>query len=267
MGAGLPVIQTLRDLRETGDEITSIEGIFSGTLAYLFNVYDGKTPFSEIVKDAKAKGYTEPDPRDDLSGTDFVRKVIILGREMGLKLEMKDVKVESLIPAGLEKGSIDDFLERLPKYDGEMKKRFDEAARAARCCATSAASPRTARPRSASSELDRTHAFANIALTDNVVRYATRALQQQSAHRAGSGRGSGSHGGRRVRGSAARVLPISERACERTSNGRRRSRRLRRPTSPSASTSSAFRSTRSATRSPSRARRSPAWSSAARPAW
>ena len=61
-------------------------------------MYDGKTPFSQIVKDAKAKGYTEPDPRDDLSGTDFVRKVIILGREMGLKLEMKDVQVESLIP-------------------------------------------------------------------------------------------------------------------------------------------------------------------------
>ena len=79
----------------------------------------------EIVKDAKAKGYTEPDPRDDLSGTDFVRKVIILGREMGLKLEMKDVQVESLIPAGLEKGTIDDFLNGLSKYDGEMKKRFD----------------------------------------------------------------------------------------------------------------------------------------------
>jgi aspartokinase/homoserine dehydrogenase 1 len=127
VGAGLPVIQTLRDLRETGDKITSVEGIFSGTLAYLFNVYDGKTPFSEIVKDAKAKGYTEPDPRDDLSGTDFVRKVIILGREMGLRLEMKDVQVESLIPAGLEKGTIDDFLNGLPKYDGEMKKRFDAA--------------------------------------------------------------------------------------------------------------------------------------------
>ena len=105
VGAGLPVISTLRDLRETGDKITSVEGIFSGTLAYLFNVYDGKEPFSEIVKDAKAKGYTEPDPRDDLSGTDFVRKVIILGREMGLKLEMKDVQVESLIPPGLEKGT------------------------------------------------------------------------------------------------------------------------------------------------------------------
>ena len=68
VGAGLPVVQTLRDLRETGDEIDSIEGIFSGTLAYLFNVYDGSVPFSAIVREAKQRGYTEPDPRDDLSG-------------------------------------------------------------------------------------------------------------------------------------------------------------------------------------------------------
>ena len=85
VGAGLPIIQTLRDLRDTGDEIQRIEGILSGTLAYLFNVWDGTEPFSSIVRAAKAKGYTEPDPRDDLSGVDFARKLIILGREMGLQ--------------------------------------------------------------------------------------------------------------------------------------------------------------------------------------
>ena len=83
VGAGLPIIQTLRDLRETGDDIRRIEGILSGTLAYLFNVWDGKQPFSEVVRAAKANGYTEPDPRDDLSGTDVARKLVILGREMG----------------------------------------------------------------------------------------------------------------------------------------------------------------------------------------
>ncbi len=173
VGAGLPVISTLRDLRETGDKIASVEGIFSGTLAYLFNVYDGKTPFSQIVRDAKAKGYTEPDPRDDLSGTDFVRKVIIIGREMGLKLEMKDVQVESLIPAGLEKGSIDDFLNGLPKYDGEMKKRFDEAAARGKVLRYVGRLTADGKATVGVSELDKSHAFANIALTDNVVRYAT----------------------------------------------------------------------------------------------
>jgi aspartokinase/homoserine dehydrogenase 1 len=173
VGAGLPVISTLRDLRETGDKIASVEGIFSGTLAYLFNVYDGKTPFSQIVKDAKAKGYTEPDPRDDLSGTDFVRKVIILGREMGLKLEMKDVQVESLIPAGLEKGSIDDFLEGLPRYDGEMKKRYEEAVKRGRVLRYMGRLTADGKASVGVVELDRSHAFANIALTDNVVRYAT----------------------------------------------------------------------------------------------
>src|SRR5688572_19067127 len=173
VGAGLPVISTLRDLRETGDKISSVEGIFSGTLAYLFNVYDGKTPFSDIVKDAKAKGYTEPDPRDDLSGTDFVRKVIILGREMGLKLEMKDVQVESLIPAGLEKGTIDDFLNGLSKYDGEMKKRFDAAAARGKVLRYMGKLTADGKAVVGVAELDKSHAFANIALTDNVVRYAT----------------------------------------------------------------------------------------------
>ncbi|MBN8279764.1 MAG: bifunctional aspartate kinase/homoserine dehydrogenase I, partial [Gammaproteobacteria bacterium] len=114
VGAALPIIGTLRDLRETGDEIRSIEGIFSGTLAYLFNVFDSKRPFSTIVREARDAGYTEPDPRDDLSGLDVARKLIILSREMGMRLEMKDLIVESLIPAGLEAGAPDDFLQALP---------------------------------------------------------------------------------------------------------------------------------------------------------
>jgi aspartokinase/homoserine dehydrogenase 1 len=167
-------VQTLRDLRDTGDDITSIEGIFSGTLAYLFNVYDGKVAFSDIVKDAKQRGYTEPDPRDDLSGTDVARKVIILGREAGLDLQFSDVKVESLVPAGLEKGSIDDFLDKLPKYDATMRDRYESAKSRGKVLRYVGRLTSDGKATVGLVELDAKHAFANIALTDNVVRFATR---------------------------------------------------------------------------------------------
>src|SRR5690606_16798489 len=104
-----------------------IEGIFSGTLAYLFNVFDGSKPFSAIVSEARDAGYTEPDPRDDLSGMDVARKLIILGREMGMRLEMKDIVVESLIPPGLEDGSVDSFLQALRAHDQTMLDRWRKA--------------------------------------------------------------------------------------------------------------------------------------------
>lgn len=173
VGAGLPVIQTLRDLRETGDEIQSIEGIFSGTLAYLFNIYDGGTAFSEIVRDARQRGYTEPDPRDDLSGMDVARKLIILGREMGLNLELSDVRVESLVPPDLEGGSIDDFLSKLPKHDGKMRERFEAARSRGRVLRYVGSLNAQGEARVGLVELEARHAFANIALTDNVVRFAT----------------------------------------------------------------------------------------------
>ena len=173
VGAGLPVIQTLRDLRETGDEITRIEGIFSGTLAYLFNVYDGTTPFSAIVREAKQRGYTEPDPRDDLSGTDVARKLIILGREMGLKLEMSDVAVTSLVPSDLAAGSSEEFLAGLSRYDEPMRQRYEQARSRGRVLRYVGAVASDGRATVGLTELDARHAFANIALTDNVVRFAT----------------------------------------------------------------------------------------------
>ena len=174
VGAGLPVIHTLRDLRETGDEISSIEGIFSGTLAYLFNVYDGRSPFSDIVRDARQRGYTEPDPRDDLSGMDVARKLIILGREMGLELELADVKVESLVPKGLESGSIEEFMSRLPRFDGALRERFESARSRGKVLRYVARITSKGEPSVGLVEFDLKHAFANIALTDNVVRFATR---------------------------------------------------------------------------------------------
>ncbi|HEY0768404.1 MAG TPA: bifunctional aspartate kinase/homoserine dehydrogenase I [Steroidobacteraceae bacterium] len=174
VGAGLPVVHTLRDLRETGDEITSIEGIFSGTLAYLFNVYDGRVSFSEIVHEARQRGFTEPDPRDDLSGMDVARKLIILGREMGLKLELQDVKVESLVPAELTSGSIEEFMAQLPRYDGAFGQRLQAARSRAKVLRYTGTLTAAGEATVGLRELDARHAFANIALTDNVVRFATR---------------------------------------------------------------------------------------------
>jgi len=174
VGAGLPVIHTLRDLRETGDEITRIEGIFSGTLAYLFNVFDGSETFSSIVRAAKAKGYTEPDPRDDLSGMDVARKLIILGREMGLTLEMADVQVEGLVPKDLEKCGVDEFMARLPEFDATMAAMLADARQKNQVLRYVGRIDADGKATVGLTRLDVKHAFANIALTDNVVRFATR---------------------------------------------------------------------------------------------
>ncbi|HZE42295.1 MAG TPA: bifunctional aspartate kinase/homoserine dehydrogenase I [Steroidobacteraceae bacterium] len=174
VGAGLPVIQTLRDLRGTGDDITEIEGIFSGTLAYLFNVFDGTESFSSIVRAAKAKGYTEPDPRDDLSGVDVARKLIILGREMGLTLEMSDVQVEGLVPEVLTKCSVEEFMARLPESDAAMSAALGSARGKNQVLRYVGRIDAGGKATVGLMRLDAKHAFANIALTDNVVRFATR---------------------------------------------------------------------------------------------
>lgn len=174
VGAGLPVIQTLRDLRQTGDDITSIEGIFSGTLAYLFNVYDGSATFSAIVRDARQRGYTEPDPRDDLSGTDVARKLIILAREMGQELELADVRIESLVPAELQAGSIEQFMAGLSQHDEAMAERYAAAKSRGKVLRYVGRIDAGGQATVGVLELDAKHPFANIALTDNVVRFATR---------------------------------------------------------------------------------------------
>jgi aspartokinase/homoserine dehydrogenase 1 len=173
VGAGLPVIQTLRDLRETGDEIISIEGIFSGTLAYLFNVFDGTESFSSIVATAWDAGYTEPDPRDDLSGMDVARKLIILARELGLTLELDDIEVENLVPESLRSGSIDEFLQALSVCDDDMLKRFTEAQAAGQVLRYVGSLNRDGKARVRLEALPQDHSFAHIALTDNIVRFVT----------------------------------------------------------------------------------------------
>ena len=133
VGAGLPVISTLKDLVETGDEVTKIEGVFSGTMSFLFNSFapigGGGGKWSEEVKKAKALGYTEPDPRDDLNGLDVARKLTILARLAGLPVESPtSFPVESLIPKELEScSSGDEFMEKLPGFDQQMEDRKKSA--------------------------------------------------------------------------------------------------------------------------------------------
>ncbi|MDH3266711.1 MAG: bifunctional aspartate kinase/homoserine dehydrogenase I, partial [Gammaproteobacteria bacterium] len=173
VGAALPIISTLQDLIDTGDEIRSVQGIFSGTLAYLFNVYDGSTPFSEIVRQARDSGYTEPDPRDDSSGMDVARKLTIIAREMGHKTELGDFPVQNLVPAALQECSIDEFLERLAENDGEMQKLYEEAKTAGRKLRYVGHLDASGNARVGLDAVAADHPFSNIALTDNIVQFET----------------------------------------------------------------------------------------------
>ncbi|EKT54090.1 bifunctional aspartate kinase/homoserine dehydrogenase II [Providencia burhodogranariea] len=127
VGAGLPINHTVRDLKESGDTILAISGIFSGTLSWLFLQFDGSVPFSELVEQAWQQGLTEPDPRIDLSGQDVMRKLIILAREAGYEIEPSDVRVESLVPAEAEAGSLDEFFENSALINEQMEQRLEAA--------------------------------------------------------------------------------------------------------------------------------------------
>jgi aspartokinase/homoserine dehydrogenase 1 len=175
VGAGLPVISTLKDLVETGDDIERISGIFSGTLAYLFNVFNGSRRFSDIVREAKERGYTEPDPRDDLSGMDVARKAVILAREAGLSLELRDIAVESLVPAALAGAAVGEFLDRLADFDAPMVARLEKA-RAEKAVLRYVADIDCRRGKASVGlqQFPLDHPFANISLTDNIVQFVTR---------------------------------------------------------------------------------------------
>jgi aspartokinase/homoserine dehydrogenase 1 len=189
VGAALPIVQTLRDLVQTGDEIRRIQGVFSGTLSYLFNNFDGSTPFSGIVAAARDMGYTEPDPREDLSGLDVARKVVILAREMGMDVELADVSVEGLVSDELERGSVDDFLARLPEHDQEMLSIVEEArSRGEVLRFVGVIDP----VQGCSVSLRRyraDHPFAGIKETDNIVQFETARYNQNPLVVQGPGAG------------------------------------------------------------------------------
>jgi len=128
VGAGLPVIGTLNDLRRSGDKVTKIQAVLSGTLNFVFNNYDGTKPFAEIVRQAQDEGYTEPDPRLDLGGTDVMRKILILAREAGEHIEMEDITNNYFLPVTCFEGNVDDFYKEMLKQEAHFKNLYEEAA-------------------------------------------------------------------------------------------------------------------------------------------
>lgn len=174
VGAGLPIISTLRDLVSTGDEIIKIEAVLSGTLSYIFNNFIGKKKWSDIVLEAKAKGYTEPDPRDDLNGMDFARKLLILSREIGLALELKDIKVEGLLNEECRHAkTAEDFLIKLPKMDALFEKKKNAAVKdkkVLRYIGTIEKGKAGVSLKAVSAD----HPFYNLSGSDNIVSFTTK---------------------------------------------------------------------------------------------
>jgi aspartokinase/homoserine dehydrogenase 1 len=174
VGAGLPVISTLRDLVRTGDRVERIEGVLSGTLSYVFHRFDGSQPFSAIVRDAKERGYTEPDPRDDLSGMDVARKLVILAREMGVEIQLADVAIENLVPESLRASNgADAFLEQLASNDAAMEARRAAAAAKGEVLRYVGVVDAHGVARVELRGFAKSHPFAGLAASDNIIAFTT----------------------------------------------------------------------------------------------
>jgi aspartokinase/homoserine dehydrogenase 1 len=187
VGAGLPVITTLRDLLQTGDRVISIEGVLSGTLSFLFNELGPSRPFSELVREAKRRGYTEPNPRDDLSGIDVARKAVILAREMGAELELDQVPVESLAPDPAD--SVEAFLDALPARDAELERLRSEAEAAGEVLRYVAVIGGDGTASVGLRRYPADHPFARIRGTDNILAFRTERYDDQPLIVQGPGAG------------------------------------------------------------------------------
>ncbi|MET0230247.1 MAG: homoserine dehydrogenase [Rhodanobacteraceae bacterium] len=181
VGAGLPVLSTLRRLRACGDALVSIEGVFSGSLSWLFNTFDGSRPFSALLREARAFGYTEPDPRADLSGTDVARKLVILARAAGRALDIDAIEVENLVPAWLRGIDAPTFIDNAEALDAVIEARRVEAASEGRVLRHLASLDASGRARVGLVVVDASHPAARVSGTDNLFaltseRYRVRPL-------------------------------------------------------------------------------------------
>ena len=189
VGAGLPVISAMSNLIDSGDDFIKIEAILSGTLSYIFNNFKSGDKFSEVVLGAKNNGFTEPDPRDDLNGMDVARKILILAREAGLPLEMKEVKVENILPkACIDAKTIDDFFVELGKADDHFEKMVSDAENAGKVLRFIA----TLENGKASVNLksvDQNHPFYSLSGSDNIISFTTERYKERPLVVKGPGAG------------------------------------------------------------------------------
>ena len=188
VGAGLPVIATLNDLVHSGDRVHKIQAVLSGTLNFVFNNYDGSRKFADVVKQAQDEGYTEPDPRLDLSGTDVMRKIMILTRESGEVIEMDDIVNNSFMPASCMQGSVDDFYKAMATEEQHFKQLYEKA-RAEGCKLKFVASYDDGKASVGLQHIDPNHDLYHLYGKDNVVLFYTDRYKEQPLVVKGAGAG------------------------------------------------------------------------------
>ncbi|HEX4875286.1 MAG TPA: bifunctional aspartate kinase/homoserine dehydrogenase I [Chitinophagaceae bacterium] len=188
VGAGLPVIATLNDLVHSGDRVHKIQAVLSGTLNFVFNNYDGSRRFAEVVRQAQEEGYTEPDPRLDLGGTDVMRKILILAREAGYKMEIENVENNSFMPARCMEGSVDDFYKSMSEEEDHFRQ-LVEKAKAAGCKLKFVASLENGKASVGLQHVDPQHDFYHLYGKDNVVLFYTDRYNEQPLVIKGAGAG------------------------------------------------------------------------------
>ncbi|MFN0280059.1 MAG: bifunctional aspartate kinase/homoserine dehydrogenase I [Pyrinomonadaceae bacterium] len=188
VGAGLPVINTLNDLLRSGDEINRIEAVLSGTLNFVFNNYDGTRKFAEVVRQAQDEGYTEPDPRLDLNGTDVARKILILAREAGHRIEMDDIANVGFLPESCLKGSVEDFYAEMERHEKHFRQLLDDA-HSQNLTLKYIASFDSGKASVGLQSIGPDHNFANLSGKDNAVLFYTNRYAEQPLVIKGAGAG------------------------------------------------------------------------------